>query len=820
MLKKNGEKIRLLLPELIVPGIFFLAVTLIFFSRFLFSGYRFIPFQTLGQDPLFTQLKDQGSFNFELGDISALIYPANHLYNTMLHEGCFHYWNTTLLSGHPFMASGTVSFFYPLTLLFNRIFDTATSHGMLLFIHMLIAGCGFYALARNYGLPRASSLLAGLSWMLSGQMTTWLEYGHVAGIYAFAPLVMLSLRKSIGSGSIKWALTGGFFLGLSLLVGAIQFNYYLILFIIAYSVFRVFLDFSSALRIALNLLVILVMAFCFAAPQLLSQVELAAFSQRSVFSFHELRDGYSSPLYSYLLRLIAPDIMGNPALGFHLHLRGVTFYQEICIYGGIVTFLFALLAFKSGEKERWFFFVVCGITLLWAACTWFFFPFFKVLPVLNKVLPGRIVFLFLFSLSLLAGFGFASFERQSSDMRLMKSTLVIITGFFVLLLLLCAWLQVEPERFMPMFRTLLPKARFLPDEAPVSPGAGNYIMTFLTHMVAYYNPVNLRLFIQGILSLVILVILLMEQKQIITRRHVIIALLSLAAVDLLSFGMRYNTMSRQGQPPIPPVLAAIEDAHKGNVYRILRLEEGKNPNIASLYGFNEVEGCSGLYPASYAELMGALQSRFDTKNQIIFGNYVVLSSCNSPILDMLNVRFIITHPAPLAQNPLLKEVAAVDGHHVYEKKTYCPRFFLISRYISAPRERIRELLLSPAFKPDTIAFLEKEPLFPEAMNTPEPEAIHILHMSPDSSLVDVRLEQKSILVFSDNYYPGWHAMVNEKPAEILRVNYTLKGVALPPGIHRVLFYYKPTYLDLSIVLACTALLILIASLIRRDRSAA
>jgi hypothetical protein len=272
-------------------------------------------------------------------------------------------------------------------------------------------------------------------------------------------------------------------------------------------------------------------------------------------------------------------------------------------------------------------------------------------------------------------------------------------------------------------------------------------------------------------------------------------------------------MSRLKNPGTPPVIAAIKEAHKGDVYRILRLGKEKTPNILSIYGFNEVDGASGLYPASYAELLSALQSRFDSKNQIIFGNYVFLSSYDSPILDMLNVRYIITHPDPLEQNSLLPEIANIDGYRVYEKKTCCPRFFIVSQFTCANHTRIKELILSPAFKPDTVAFLEKEPLFPIKKGEPVSESVTIVSLKTDIAIVDVKLFKNSILVFSDNYYPGWHAIVDGKPVELLRVNYILKGVALSPGSHKVHFYYRPTYLSLSLILACSALLLLIITAI-------
>jgi len=49
----------------------------------------------------------------------------------------------------------------------------------------------------------------------------------------------------------------------------------------------------------------------------------------------------------------------------------------------------------------------------------------------------------------------------------------------------------------------------------------------------------------------------------------------------------------------------------------------------------------------------------------------------------------------------------------------------------------------------------------------------------------------SVLVLSENDYPGWRAYIDGQPAEVLRVNYALRGVVIPGGDHQVSFVYRP-----------------------------
>ena len=43
----------------------------------------------------------------------------------------------------------------------------------------------------------------------------------------------------------------------------------------------------------------------------------------------------------------------------------------------------------------------------------------------------------------------------------------------------------------------------------------------------------------------------------------------------------------------------------------------------------------------------------------------------------------------------------------------------------------------------------------------------------------------SALVVSENYYPGWMAKADGKDAVVVRTDYSLMGVVLPPGATRV-----------------------------------
>lgn len=67
-------------------------------------------------------------------------------------------------------------------------------------------------------------------------------------------------------------------------------------------------------------------------------------------------------------------------------------------------------------------------------------------------------------------------------------------------------------------------------------------------------------------------------------------------------------------------------------------------------------------------------------------------------------------------------------------------------------------------------------------------------------------------VFSEIYFPwGWKATVDGQPAELARVNYVLRAMALPAGSHEVTMRFEPASVRTtsSVAYACVTLIYLL-----------
>ena len=93
----------------------------------------------------------------------------------------------------------------------------------------------------------------------------------------------------------------------------------------------------------------------------------------------------------------------------------------------------------------------------------------------------------------------------------------------------------------------------------------------------------------------------------------------------------------------------------------------------------------------------------------------------------------------------------------------------------------------------------------------------LVRFEPHRIEVTARSTGAGILTLSEPYFPGWRVELNGQPAEILQVNYILRGIRVGAGDHRVIFRYEPTSYRLGLYLSCLAAGLLAAGLASRRR---
>jgi uncharacterized membrane protein YfhO len=57
------------------------------------------------------------------------------------------------------------------------------------------------------------------------------------------------------------------------------------------------------------------------------------------------------------------------------------------------------------------------------------------------------------------------------------------------------------------------------------------------------------------------------------------------------------------------------------------------------------------------------------------------------------------------------------------------------------------------------------------------------------------------VILTDDFYPGWTATLDGRPATIHRVDYLLRGITIGPGRHTVVLDYRPASWRLGLLIS-------------------
>ena len=94
--------------------------------------------------------------------------------------------------------------------------------------------------------------------------------------------------------------------------------------------------------------------------------------------------------------------------------------------------------------------------------------------------------------------------------------------------------------------------------------------------------------------------------------------------------------------------------------------------------------------------------------------------------------------------------------------------------------------------------------------------------APKKIVLAANAPTSSVLLLNDKYDPNWRVTVDGQAAELLRCNYLMRGVVVPPGAHTVEFDFslphRPLYVTLSAIAVGLVLSILLIVWTKRGKS--
>jgi len=222
-----------------------------------------------------------------------------------------------------------------------------------------------------------------------------------------------------------------------------------------------------------------------------------------------------------------------------------------------------------------------------------------------------------------------------------------------------------------------------------------------------------------------------------------------------------------------------------------------NANVGMFYGLQTVTGYDSLFTRRYADYMALIEEQ-DERQYNRIASFSEWSSLDSPLTDLLNVKYVITEVE--IPNPKYRLLYQDDAVLVYENLAVMPRAYTMP--FSAALETDDLASVVQDHDPRNYVILEAG-TYPLDAYTPQPgtaTAQTVSRYAIDEVEVDVQVGEAAWLVLADSYFPGWKAFVRPRGAgeeaeaqvSVYRVNGTFRGVLLEePGAWTVRFKYSP-----------------------------
>lgn len=308
------------------------------------------------------------------------------------------------------------------------------------------------------------------------------------------------------------------------------------------------------------------------------------------------------------------------------------------------------------------------------------------------------------------------------------------------------------------------------------------------------------------------------------RAAVLVALPALVApfVLLVTAGA---TLPRSVDPYMEPAkhISVLKDllGNGSRRGRILTTKDVSWPNVASAYGVAQLESAAPMQVMSTARLImdGMTTDKpFYTmptqwlgmgdkasNTTISWADFVQYRD----VFNALAVRYLVDVPEGiLARDPIPDTRVVHRGRVViYEDQRALPRAFVLPFNDDPVR------MNGPRFDLGrTGDLLEALPKMKDLLNLiatsrTEIKSADIGRFLPDTIDMRVDTATRALLVVSDAYFPGWSALVDGAPREIIRVGGSLRGVLVHPGEKLVQMQYAPPLWVGSTTIALVAMLL-------------
>lgn len=732
---------------------------------------------------------------FCIPDVVTSDYPWHFFVDSMLKNGNLPLWLPYTVSGEPCIANPQTAVFYPLSIILFSIFPVYLAIGYGMLLHLFLAGFFMYLLLRYIGLGKVSSLISAIVFMLAPFFIAHLHHYPMICTVVWMPLIFLLFSVTLDKQSLFWGSITAIFLGLQFLAGQTQIFLYTVFLLTLYFLFRFFLvlketNWNFRDRKHLNqfaiFVLVLTVGVLLSAIQLVPTFELSKYTTRSEWGYASAT-AISLPPRN-IIALLSPWFFGN---AFDGNFWSGDNYVDLCGYIGIFPLMLVLfaVAFKRSNRYVSFFFMLALFSLLFAMgrYTPFYWLLWRFIPGFDMFrYPSRFLILFIFSASILSGFGFSFLVGNitSNEKEKIWQATKVLAALILLLAGIIITAHVGREHILQLGKKMLIQKYYahsltLPLEH------------YLQKVTLVYSTILRDLPILLVLSIISGTIIALRIKEKVRLKYLNIIVILFLLSNLWFYNTGFidtkNPKEIYCEPECVTFVRKDQGIYRGT-YRIYNFDfNGRQPGLEEKDIFREIPGNLSIIYEIH-ELGGRCAYQLKHYHQLYSSIRSLSDNENHPILTLLNAKYILTKKQ--LSNSGLKLVFAKNDTYVYENEQVLPKAFIVHRAKVAATEKdaLRELK-DENFDPPKCVLLDKSPRN-EIFSEGESERVEIKKYSPNEIIIEANTVTPGFLILSEIWYPTWKVYVNGQPAEIYKSYLALMSVYVDKGRHVVKFTHE------------------------------
>jgi hypothetical protein len=451
--------------------------------------------------------------------------------------------------------------------------------------------------------------------------------------------------------------------------------------------------------------------------------------------------------------------------------------------GAIICFLALLGFFILDSKHKWWILVLTVLTLLMSWGEYFkgFNTFLlNTLPGYNKFrAPSMIIVIPTFLFGMMAVMTIQkiiSTENRAELWSRYKKGLLLTAGLFVVLLLIYFNSDFTNEIDKNLSRQVNGAASEIQ----------NYIHQFLNAVKSDRKSLFMSSLGRSFLFIVIAAVSLwLIIKKAIQPKWLLAAVGLFSFIDIITVDTKYLNDEHFQEKDVQenslqPTAADLKIMQDKSFYRVFDLRQGAAATLT--YGARPTayfhKSIGGYHPAKLSIYQDLIEKQLSRPNieQELFVN-----PGSIPVVNMLNTKYTIQALQ-----------GGADSVEINPSNLGAVWFVNAVKYESSPTAVMNALT---NFNPkDTAIVLAKDQKlvsYSPAANADD--SIWLIKNDNDEVTYKYNASSNRFAVFSEVFYDlGWKAYIDGKEKPIIRTNYVLRGLSVPPGQHEIVFKFRPT----------------------------